>query len=83
MVEGVGLDGWVEVQNDWKHIAVGNERLLKAHGGKLRPNKKQQALIDEYMAQNADKLTLLVVIDDNVDMIISLSGMYIGIVCCE
>jgi len=73
MVEGVGLDGWVEVQNDWKHIAVGNERLLKAHGGKLRPNKKQQALIDEYMAQNADKLTLLVVIDDNVDMIISLS----------
>lgn len=77
MVEGVGLDGWVEVQNDWKHISVGNERLFKAHGGKLKPNKKQQSLMDEYLAQNTDKLSLFVVVDDNIDMIISLSGTFV------
>ncbi len=28
--DGVGVEGWVEVNgNDWVHVAVGNERLLK------------------------------------------------------
>jgi hypothetical protein len=27
----VGIEGWVEIveENDWKHLAVGNERLFK------------------------------------------------------
>jgi len=33
VVEGVGIEGWVEVDNDWKFIEVGNEKLLKSNGG--------------------------------------------------
>eukprot|EP00605_Chrysophyceae_sp_TOSAG23-4_P002944 GSChrysophyteH1.ASY1.ANO1.3242.1 assembled CDS len=33
--EGVGLSAWVEVDDDWKIVQVGNERLLKKYGGKV------------------------------------------------
>ena len=29
VMEGVGMQGWVAVDDDWKHVAVGNERLFK------------------------------------------------------
>lgn len=29
VMEGIGMQGWVAVDDDWKHVAVGNERLFK------------------------------------------------------
>ena len=35
VIEGVGVSGWVWVEgdNDWKFVIVGNERILEENGG--------------------------------------------------
>ncbi len=73
-IEGVGMQGWVEVGDDWKHISVGNERLLKAHGGKLRPSKAIQAKIDEFHLARKGELILFIAIEDEIKAMLSLSG---------
>ncbi len=73
-IEGVGMQGWVEVGDDWKHISVGNERLLKAHGGKIRPSKSIQSKIDGFHAARKGELILLIVIEDEIKAMLSLSG---------
>ena len=73
-MDGIGMQGWVQVEEDeWKHIAVGNERLLKAHGGKIRPSKKMQATIDEFGSKKGG-VVLFVVIEDEIKCLMSLSG---------
>jgi cation transport ATPase len=74
VMDGVGLQGWVEIEDDWKHIIVGNERLLKTHGGKLRPSKKMQIAIDEFYASHKQEVILYVVIEDEIKCLLSLSG---------
>lgn len=68
------MQGWVEVGDDWKHIAVGNERLLKAHGGKLHPSKKMQLAIDEFLNSHEGEVILYVAIEDEIKGLLSLSG---------
>ncbi len=74
VMDGIGLQGWVKVNDDWKHIAVGNERLLKVHGGKLRPSKRMQVAIDEFCVSHKQEVILYVVIEDEIKCLLSLSG---------
>jgi hypothetical protein len=70
------MQGWVEVEEDeWKHIAVGNERLFKAHGGKIRPSKKMQGAINDFVATHTGGVILYVTLEDEVKCLISLSGL--------
>ena len=42
IVPGVGIEGWVQLpedDDDWRHVAVGNDRLLKSNGGTYRNTK--------------------------------------------
>jgi anthranilate/para-aminobenzoate synthase component II len=75
VVDGVGMQGWVEVEDDWKHICVGNERLLKAHGGKIRPSRAMQSKIDEFLSHHVGDMVLYVVIEDSIKAILSLAGI--------
>lgn len=71
------MQGWVQVDDDWKHIAVGNERLLKIHGGKIKPSKKMQLVIDEFFNQHEGEIILCIAIEDEIKGLISLSGKFI------
>lgn len=75
VLEGVGLEGWVEVEeHDWRHICVGNERLLKEFGGKVSiPDKKHQKQVQDFISQAHGKSVLLIVIDDEINCLLSLS----------
>lgn len=74
VMDGVGMQGWVEVGDDWMHIAVGNERLLKSHGGKVRPSKAMQKEIDAFVARFPGEMVLFVVIEDEIKAIMALAG---------
>lgn len=73
VMDGVGMQGWVEVGDDWMHIAVGNERLLKSHGGKVRPSKAMQKEIDAFVARFPGEMVLFVVIEDEIKAIMALA----------
>lgn len=71
------MQGWVQVEEDeWKHIAVGNERLFKTYGGKIRPSKKMQSVIDDFAAAHTGGVILYVTVDDTVKSLLSLSGSF-------
>lgn len=74
------MQGWVQINSDedeWKHLAVGNERLLKAHGGKIKPSKKMQTTIDEFHSHNKGGVILYVVVEDEIKCLLALSGLFI------
>lgn len=71
--EGVGMEGWVEVEDDWKHLAIGNERLLRANGGKVRPSTSHQKLIDDFTNRHACQVILYVALDDELMLLIALA----------
>jgi Cd2+/Zn2+-exporting ATPase len=71
--DGVGLEGWVEVEDDWKHLAVGNERLLRAHGGKVKPSTVIQKKVDDFVNRHAAQVILYVALDDELVLLISLA----------
>jgi heavy metal translocating P-type ATPase len=76
VLEGVGIEGWVKNpldSSDWKHICIGNERLLKNNGGKIYGNKQQLAILDEAQMKSSGKVLLIVVIDDELKLLLSLS----------
>lgn len=68
------MQGWVFVNEDWKHISVGNERLLKSNGGKINPSKKCQEIIEKFQIQRKGELILFICIEDELKALMSLSG---------
>eukprot|EP01038_Epipyxis_sp_PR26KG_P006292 gene6292-8665_t len=69
-LEGVGVCGWVEVDDDWKYVAIGNERLLKSNGGKTIANKQQLEIVNDYY-NKSNNIILLVSVDDELMRLIS------------
>ncbi len=75
VVEGVGIEGWVECNGDWVHVSVGNERLFKQSGvGKVRLNKSDQQSLDRYLANGEGTICIFVVVEDELHMALSLAG---------
>eukprot|EP01034_Spumella_vulgaris_P034650 gene34650-42739_t len=73
VVDGVGVTGWVEVDGDWKFVAIGNEKVLRTHGGKVRVTSGQQKLMDDFMTRSTGCVVLIVAVDDQLEMMMSLS----------
>ena len=73
VVEGVGLQGWVQVDDDWKHVAVGNERLLKSNKGRVRLSKTQESKVLAFERKNENSVILYVAVDDALERVIALS----------
>jgi Zn2+/Cd2+-exporting ATPase len=72
--DGVGVSGWAESEPDfWQHVSIGNERLLKVNGGKVKASARQQQLMDSFNRESSGKVVLIVAIDDQLERIISLS----------
>ena len=72
--DGVGVSGWVESgPHVWNHVAIGNERLLKKHGGKVSMSEDERMIMDNFNKSSQGKVILLIVIDDQLELIMSLS----------
>lgn len=73
VVEGIGMQGWVQVEDDWKHLAVGNERLLKSNKGRVRLSKTQAAKVLAFERKHSNAVILYVAVDDALERVVALS----------
>ena len=72
--DGVGVSGWVETEPDvWQHVAIGNERLLKANGGIVVVSPAHEALMVDFNKLSDGQVVLTVTIDNKVALLLSLS----------
>jgi P-type E1-E2 ATPase len=73
VVEGLGLEGWVEVEDDWKHVFVGNEKLLIQNGGKIRLSDQDNNKYNDFCSNSCGAVIVLIVIDDELELLLALS----------
>ncbi len=73
IVDGVGITGWVEVDDDWKYVAVGNDRLLDINGGKIRTSLKERELLKVFSERNLSSCIVLVVVEDKLELALALA----------
>lgn len=78
VLEGIGLEGWVAVDRDesnWRHTAVGNERILSAYGGKTFATSKgmeqYQMFCNKYSGIGTS--ILLVSVDDELRLLVAMN----------
>jgi Zn2+/Cd2+-exporting ATPase len=72
---GFGVSGWVEHDDDFKHVLVGSLKILKdrAQGGKVHATKQQLQQIEEFELGHATCSFVLIVIEDELDIILALN----------
>jgi cation transport ATPase len=63
----------VEVEEDWKYCVVGNERILKRHGGSVRATKAQEAQLEQFVRGAANSVCLFVAVEDELMLCLSLA----------
>lgn len=75
VLDGIGLEGWVEVaeEGDWKHVMIGNERMLRSHGGKVQMTVEQERDVVQFIMTNAGRTVIFIAIDDELAYAMSLS----------
>jgi Cd2+/Zn2+-exporting ATPase len=73
VLDGVGLEAWVEVEGNWKYVVIGNERILKPHGGKVALTKQETEQLATFQAAASNKVVLLMAIEDDLVLAISLA----------
>ena len=73
VVEGLGLNGWVEVDKDWKFVAVGNEKLFKNNGGKTALSEVEQIAVNNFIQKNNNVAIIYVLVDDQLKLILALA----------
>lgn len=73
VVEGLGLEGWVEVDDDWKHICIGNEKLLIQNGGKIRLSEQDNKKYNDFNTNSCGAVVVLIAIDDVLELLLALS----------
>ena len=85
VLDGIGITGWVQVEDDWKFISVGNERLLSTHGGKVKMSAAQTQKFDEFMKRNSSSSIIVVVVEDMLELALALAGIcrYMSICICD
>lgn len=72
-IEGVGVSGWVEQDGDWKYCVVGNERILKSHGGKVQVTAAQEREVAAFIQAAANSVVLFVAVEDELMLLLALS----------
>jgi hypothetical protein len=73
-LDGVGIEGWVKGGDDWRHVSIGNERLLKSNGGRARPSKQAMKEVDKFLIKCSGMMILYITVDDKLEKIIALAG---------
>lgn len=73
VIEGVGVGGWVESDGDWKYCVVGNERILKKHGGAVHVSKQQEGQIEAFTQSAPNSVCLFVAVEDELMLLLALS----------
>lgn len=71
VLDGVGVEAWVEMDGDWKYVLIGNERILHGHGGKVRLGKVEAAQLQAFQVSNVNKVVLLMAVED--ELILSMA----------
>jgi len=78
VVPGVGLEGWIAIdkeEDDWRHCAVGNEKLFRQNGGKciLAPTTVQ--IVEEFCLryENTGASILFVSVDDRLRLLLAMA----------
>jgi Cd2+/Zn2+-exporting ATPase len=72
-IDGVGIEGWVDVDRTWKPVMVGNERMLKQNGGLVECSKAQFNEIVAFSTKNSACVVLIVAVDDEVALLLALA----------
>lgn len=75
VVEGIGLEGWVQVDDDWVFVNVGNEKLFKHKNpsGKVKLTPSQCQFVDSFYETHSHETVVCICVDDNLVMILALS----------
>ena len=71
--DGIGIEGWVQVDDDWKHVLVGNEKILKDNCGKVIISNSDKEKIREFSDKNSTATIVMVAVDDQLDLIMALN----------
>ena len=74
IVEGVGIEGWVEVDNDWKFVCVGNEKPLRSAGGKLLVGPDDQQRLNALATRHHSAGIVYVSVEDELCTALALAG---------
>jgi len=72
VMDGVGVNGWCQIEGVWKYCEIGNERILEKHGGTAYATKAQLARIEGFIKEAGSTVCLLVAVDDDVMLVMSL-----------
>ena len=78
MLDGAGLEGWVEQgvsSSDWRHVAIGNERLLQSGGGKATVDSAMLNEIKDFETKYRNSSIVYICVDDQLSAILALSGI--------
>ncbi|KAJ1437463.1 E1-E2 ATPase-domain-containing protein [Ochromonadaceae sp. CCMP2298] len=75
VLEGVGVAGWVfsDESQDWKYVAVGNERLLDSNGGAVSLSSEQEDRLKAFTSQAGAAAVLLVAVEDEIILALALA----------
>jgi hypothetical protein len=76
MVDGLGVEGWVAVNDDWLCVSVGNERLLRSFGGRITLSEADQMTVRIFTETNVGATIVYICVEDDLAMILSLCGKY-------
>lgn len=74
---GIGLEGWVakdKDEDDWVHVAVGNNKLFRENGGKCDVSLQTMAVVNKFLSKNENTgaSILFVAIDDRLRLILAM-----------
>ena len=72
VIEGVGVEGWVEIDGDWKHVLLGNEKILSG-ARPVRVGADNGAALDSFLQRNRFNTNVLVAVDDELRLLLSLA----------
>jgi Cd2+/Zn2+-exporting ATPase len=73
VVEGQGINGWVEYDNDWKFVNVGNEKLFQKNGGKIILSEVEEAAVNNFIQLNQNVAIIYILVDDQLKLILALA----------
>ena len=74
VIDGVGVEGWVEVNDDWLFVAVGNERLLRSGGGKVNLSLCDQAKVHAFTTEHNGSAFIYICVEDSPLIVLAVSG---------
>lgn len=73
VIDGVGVEGWVDVGSDFRHVIVGNEKVFKLNGGKVPLSQSQQEWVQRFVSSHNSHIVVFICVDDELQMMLALA----------